>query len=103
VSDSIVKEIWLEELQRSKEILEINERRLRALPKGSIQPRKRRGGVYYYLFFRDGKKVKSSYLGSDPAKIEAVQEQIARRKALELSIRRARKDIRLLEKAVKLK
>jgi hypothetical protein len=103
VFDSIVKEIWLEELQRSKEILEINEQRLQALPKGSIQPRKRRNGVYYYLFFRDGKRVKSNYLGSDPVKIEAVQKQIARRKALELSIRRTRNDIRLLEKAVKLK
>ena len=101
--DCIVRVIWKDELQRSKEILEIKKKRLMNLPKGSIQPRNRRNGVYYYLFYRDGSKVKSAYLGNDSRKIEQVREQLKQRKSLEQSIKRTEEDIRLLEKASKLK
>jgi hypothetical protein len=85
------------------EILEIKKKRLTGLPKGSIQQRSRRNGVYYYLFYRDGGKVKSAYLGNDPEKIEPVREQLEQRKYLEQSIKRTKEDIRLLEKAIRLK
>ena len=101
--ESIVKDIWKDELQRSKEILEIKKTRLMNLPKGSIQPRSRRNGVYYYLFYRDGNKVKSAYLGNDQEKMEQLREQLEQRKFLELSIKRTKEDIRLLEKAIRLK
>ncbi|MDR1486824.1 MAG: hypothetical protein LBT62_02345 [Deltaproteobacteria bacterium] len=103
MSDNLVKDIWKEELQRSRDILEIKIKRLQGLPKGSIQPRNRRKGVYYYLYFREGKKVKSVYLGNDSEKISRVRERLAQRKSLEQSILRTKKDIRLLEKAMLLK
>jgi hypothetical protein len=101
--DNLVKDIWKEELQRSKEILEIKMKRLTGLPKGSIQQRQRRNSVYYYLFYRDGNKVKSTYLGCDSEKIKQLREQIGQRKSLEESIIRTKEDIRLLEKAMLLK
>jgi hypothetical protein len=73
------------------------------LPKGSIHAKKIKGGVYYYRCYRDKDKIISDYLGRDPQKLSELREQIKNRKALELSIRRTGEDIRLLEKAVKLK
>jgi hypothetical protein len=76
---------------------------LEQLPKGSIHRKKIKGGVYYYLYYRDKDRVRAEYIGNDPGKVQNLQEQIARRKTLVLSIRRSREDIRLLEKAIKLK
>ncbi|MDR0654519.1 MAG: hypothetical protein LBG12_14605 [Synergistaceae bacterium] len=103
MAECVIRDIWKDELRRSREILEIKKKRLTGLPKGSIQSRSRRNVVYYYLFYRDGDKVKSAYLGNDPEKIERIREQIEQRKSIEQSIRRTKEDIRLLEKAIRLK
>jgi hypothetical protein len=73
------------------------------LPRGSLQAKKIKSGVYYYLYYRDKDRVRAEYIGNEPVKVKKLQEQIAKRKALEVSIKRSREDIRLLEKAVKLK
>lgn len=101
--DNVIRGIWDDELERSKRILESKKNRLAELPKGSIHGKKINGGVYYYLCYREKDKIKSEYLGSDPQKVGDLRERIKNRKALELSIRRSMEDIRLLEKAVKLK
>ena len=103
MAESMIRGIWREELARSKELLSFKERSLHELPKGSIQIKRIKGREYYYLFYREGGRVKSNYLGSDPRKFEVLRKQIDRRKALELSIKRSKEDIRLLEKAVRLK
>jgi hypothetical protein len=103
VKTNLVRGIWEEELERSRRILEAKKGQLAKLPKGSIHKKKIRNGVYYYLYYRDKDRVRAEYIGNDPVKVKKLQEEIASRKALELSIRRSREDIRLLERAARLK
>ena len=54
------------------------------LPKGSIQPYKRKDTIYYYLAYRDGNKVNRTYIGreGDPV-IEETRALLESRKRLE--------------------
>ena len=38
---------------------------LDTLPRGKITPKTVNGKTYYYLYYRDGKKVVSKYIGKD--------------------------------------
>lgn len=96
-------DVWLEELERSKRILAHRRQMLDQLPKGSIQKKMIKGSCYYYILWRENKKIKSKYLGKNPEDIAEMEHLIKKRKALEITIKRSLLDISLLEKAVKLK
>lgn len=99
----IMIDVWIEELDRSKRILEHRKQVLGALPKGSIQKKVINGSDYYYLFWRENKKVKSKYLGKNLENLAEIDHLIKKRKELEDTIKSSLLDISLLEKAVKLK
>ena len=63
------------------------------LPKGSIQPYKRKDTIYYYLAYRDGNKVKRTYIGrdGDPV-IEETKAQLENRKRLEAYLKALKKE-----------
>ncbi|MDL2298068.1 hypothetical protein LJC40_02830 [Synergistaceae bacterium OttesenSCG-928-D05] len=103
MQESLIIKIWEEELERSRRILESKRRNLLQFPKGSVQKKKINNEEYYYLCKRENGKVKSEYLGKESSKIRELILQLNERKALLDSIRRSEADIRLLEKAVKLK
>ena len=55
------------------------------LPKGTISEKKVKQSTYYYLKYREGKKVISRYI---PQKdVEAVREQVEKRRHIETMIR----------------
>ena len=56
---------------------------LKTLPKGSIRIKKNRERVYYYLSFRDGKRVATKYIGKDEESIAPIREKLERRKQVE--------------------
>lgn len=101
--ESLMPKIWAEELERSRRILASKERELSQFPKGSIQKKKIHNIYYYYLCGREDGKVQSKYLGKESPQIRDLILRLKERKALEDSIRRSKADIRLLEKAVRLK
>ena len=56
-----------------------------SLPKGSISEKRVKQRIYYYLKYRDGKKVVSQYIPK--FEIESVREQINKRKHIESMIK----------------
>ena len=100
---AIVKKIWAEEIARLERIYEAAQKALEKYPKGSIQIKRIKGKEQHYLMWRDGKKIKCKYIGNDPDAIKKAQMGIDARKDREHAQRELLKDIRLLEKALRLK
>ena len=72
------------------------------LPRGSLWVKKRGQREYAYLAYRDGGKVRFEYVAPVPSrKYSEVMLQVKERKALDISIRQMRKDLRILERTLK--
>ncbi len=67
-----------------EKLTELN-KRLENYPKGSLRRREIKGGVYYYLQYREGQQVKSVYVHADD--VSDVRDKIDKRKELEQSIK----------------
>ena len=72
----------------------INEyiKELETLPKGKITPKTVNGKTYYYLYYRDGKKVVSKYVGKDEESLIAVREGLARRSQIEEIVKKLKEE-----------
>ena len=92
-------------LEESKEYyLELErkiEKRIKDLPKGSIKERIIGGRKYYYLQYREGKKVVHKYLGKN--KPEELIKQIKERKALLEELKKVKEALALINRAEKKK
>ena len=99
MEDSILKQVLIEELDRTIRMTAIYKEELEKLPKGSIVIKKIKGRPYNYLQFRDGDKVKSEYINE--SKVEKVKKYLERRKELKKSIKRADSNKKSLERALK--
>ena len=87
-------------LKDSKEYYEkekkLLEKELDSLPKGNIKERQIGNNIYFYLQYREGKKVKQDYLGkSEP---ENLIKKIERRKILLSELKIVEESIKLLSK-----
>ncbi|MDR1002094.1 MAG: hypothetical protein LBL82_02340 [Oscillospiraceae bacterium] len=74
------------------------ESELAALPKGSLRMKKRGSKQYYYLSYRDGKRVVSEYVGNDEAAAAKLEEQIEQRKHIEAILKNIRQEMRFADK-----
>lgn len=86
----------LQEKQRIDYMLARYQETLSELPKGSISEKKVKGNTYYYLKYRDGKKVVSKYVGKD--EIEEVREQVDKRRHIEAMVKSLMEEQRLATK-----
>ena len=71
-----------EEARNEKMIIEYT-KELEVLPKGKITPKTVNGKTYYYLYYRDGKKVVSKYIGKDNDSLTSIRERLTRRSQIE--------------------
>ena len=71
-----------EEARNEKMIIEYT-KELEVLPKGKITPKTVNGKTYYYLYYRDGKKVISKYIGKDNDSLTSIRERLTRRSQIE--------------------
>lgn len=67
------------------------------LPKGTLSESNKNGQKYYYLKYREGKKVVSKYLGKDVGDIPAL---IEKRKHTEAMIKSLENELKIAEKAL---
>lgn len=88
----------LQEKERIDRMLAKYQEELGTLPKVTISEKKVKQSTYYYLKYREGKKVISRYI---PQKdVEAVREQVEKRRHIETMIRSLQEERAIAEKAL---
>lgn len=75
----------IQEKKRIEYMLEKYCEEYRRLPKGTISEKKSGDKTYYYLKYRDGKKVVSQYIGKE--RIKEVRGQVEKRKHVEVMMK----------------
>ena len=83
--------IFREKIRNENMITEYT-KELEALPRGKIIPKTVNGKTYYYLYYRDGKKVVSKYIGKDGESLTVVREQLVRRNQVEEIIKKLKEE-----------
>ena len=88
----------LQEKERIDRMLAKYQEELEMLPKGTISEKKVKQSTYFYLKYREGKKVISRYI---PQKdVGAVREQVEKRRHIETMIRSLQEERAIAEKAL---
>ena len=88
----------LQEKERIDRMLTKYQEELETLPKGTISEKKVRQSTYFYLKYREGKKVISRYIHKK--NVEAVREQVEKRRHIETMIRSLQEERAIAEKAL---
>ena len=88
----------LQERERIDRMLAKYREELETLPKGTISEKKAGQSTYFYLKYREGKRVISKYI---PQKdVETVREQVEKRRHIETMIRSLQEERAIAEKAL---
>ena len=92
IIDTIIKEKTRIEymLERYRKIIE-------ELPKGTLSESKKNGQKYYYIKYREGKKVITKYIGKDAGEMPAL---IEKRKHTEAMIKSLEEELKIANKAL---
>lgn len=94
---SLVKSLIDKEFVRNQNMILAYEKELSILPKGSIKTKIIGNKSYFYLNYRDGKKVISKYIGKEE-NASFVKEQLERRHHIELMIKKLKQEQRQIKK-----
>lgn len=97
----VIKGVLQDELERQYRMLRAYQKKVSSLPKGSVVDKNIRGKNYSYLQYRDGKSVVSKYISED--ELPEINSKIEERKKLDEVIRNIQKEIKFIEKALKIK
>lgn len=95
---NLIINIMLQEKQRIDYMLEKYQALLAGLPKGTISEKPVNGNIYYYLKYRNGKKVVSKYISKKD--IEVLRKQIEKRRHVEAMIKSLQEEQRLAAKVL---
>ena len=88
----------LQERERIDRMLAKYQEELEMLPKGTTSEKKAGQSTYFYLKYREGKRVISKYI---PQKdVETVREQVEKRRHIETMIRSLQEERAIAEKAL---
>ena len=79
----LIYSVLEDERKRNEYMLDKYEKELSLLPKGKITPKITKANTYYYLKYRDGKKVCAKYIGMNEEDVALIKEQLDRRKVVE--------------------
>ena len=88
----------LQEKERIDRMLKKYQEELEKLPKGTISEKKAGQSAYFYLKYRDGKKVISQYISKKD--VEDIRKQVERRRHIETMIRSLQEERAIAEKAL---
>lgn len=88
----------LQEKDRIDRMLKKYQEELEKLPKGTISEKKVRQSTYFYLKYRDGKKVISQYVSQKD--VGDVRKQVEKRRHIETMIRSLKEERAIAEQAL---
>lgn len=88
----------MQEKERILYMLEKYQEEYDRLPRGSISEKKSGDKTYYYLKYRDGKKVISQYIRKDT--VAEIRTQIEKRKHIEAMMKSLQEELAIAEKAL---
>lgn len=88
----------LQEKERIERMLIKYQEELETLPKGTISEKRVKQFTYFYLKYRDGKKVISKYISQND--IETIRAQVEKRRHIETMIRSLQEERAIAEKAL---
>ena len=95
---SMLDELIFREHERNEKMINEYMNELKSLPKGKIIPKLINGKIYYYLYYREGKKVISKYIGKDENNLIAINEQLIRRNQIERIIKKLKEEREKIKK-----
>ena len=99
MNSKLVESVFKDELERTNRLVLRYENEIGTLPKGSVIRRKIGKQEYFYLNYRENKKVVSKFLGNSKTfKIDDLMQKLKRRKELSVLIKKLRADKDALEK-----
>jgi len=99
-----IRMLLAKQKEQNSQMQEQYEREIAELPKGNIVTKQRNTCEYYYLHYycKMNKKATSEYIGTDKSIIPIIEEQIEKRKQLELKVKDLEEDLETIEKMLKL-
>ena len=95
---SIIATLISKESLRNKNMIAEYEREKTFLHKGSITVKSVGNKTYYYLNYRNGKKIISKYIGKDEHSLQSIKEQLERRKQIEAILKKLKAEQLQLKK-----
>ena len=98
---TLIAETVQKEKSRIEFMLSEYEKRLLALPKGTLSEKHSGEKTYYYLKFRNGKKVVSQYIPAEDA--EQLRNDIAERRHIETMIKSLKEELKFANRALGVK
>jgi hypothetical protein len=87
--------------QYKKQLLDMKDRYCRqilSLPKGTLTVKKLGSGEYWYLKYREGKKIITKYIGKISDSVIEIEKQIALRRTLEKMLKELEAELALIRK-----
>ena len=88
------------EKERIEYMITAYKRELDSLPKGSVVVKTVGRNNYFYLKYRDGKKVFTDYVGKAGEKVQTVRSQLERRRHIEAMIAHLQSERLLVNKVL---
>ena len=96
--------LMIHTVQKEKEridyMLEAYKQQLDDLPRGSVTTRTSGNNVYFYLKYRDGKKVFTDYLGKEGEKVQEIRVKLEKRRHIEAMITHLQAEQSLADKVL---
>ena len=98
---SIIKNVLIEELERNQKMQKSYKEQIETLQKGKIILKKIKNSEYYYLMYRDHKKVKTDYLGpKDKFNPDELQRNIDKRRYFQETLNKLQREEKEIRKAI---
>ena len=98
---TLVAEMVEKEKQRIEFMIDEYSKRLVDLPRGTISKIQNGEKNYYYLKYREGKKVVTKYITHE--EIESLQNEIKERKHIESMVKALKEELKFVNKALGVK
>ena len=93
---NLILSMVIQEKKRIEYMLAKYSEEYQHLPKGAISEKKNGEKTYYYLKYRDGKKVVSKYVSK--ANVDILRSQIERRKHIEVMIKSLQEELSIADR-----